>query len=532
MTRRKNRILLYLKIGIKVLGGMGVKSKLIKSIVACLIVVGVGFGGYFGYQAFSGTKAAASSSVRYMTVTANKMNLEVNIQGTGSAFASVSKDLAPNNNGTLEDLNVKAGDKVTAGQKLFTAASDELSEAVIEAKTNLSQAKIELSTARSDLADTKTALATAKTQLAAALKSEAEAKAKAAQQTQTTNTQAGNAGQNTTQNAAQGNVVNTVQNTNGSSGTSSAEIQQKIDQYESQITSLNTQIEKAKLSVSSAEEKLDSANDALSNATVKSPIDGIVTAVNNINGDTLQQGKAVLTVVDMSSLKIKVSVDELDISKIKEGQSAEVKFDAIEDKTYEGTVESIAEVGTSNNNVTTYDVVVDIDDPTEIKLGMNANVNILVQSKEDALVIPSEALVERDGKKYVRVDDSESNTSQSKGSGSTAVNAQAANTQNTNAGNAGSQDSSQNSNSQVPGNRGSFAGVSTSSGKLVEIKTGIENENYIEVTEGVTEGERLLVSFNQSSTTTTNANTNKSSNRNSMGGMGGFPGGSFPTGRN
>jgi len=145
-------------------------------------------------------------------------------------------------------------------------------------------------------------------------------------------------------------------------------------------------------------------------------------------------------------MKVKVSVDELDISSVAVGQKATIKFDALADKTFTGIVESAAQTGTTTDNTTTYDVIVSISNPTGIRLGMNANVTIAVKSKDNAIVIPEEALVESNNKKYVRV---QSTTS---------------------------------SDSQQSNNEASSA---DSNSKLVEITTGIETEDYIEVTKGV-----------------------------------------------
>lgn len=195
------------------------------------------------------------------------------------------------------------------------------------------------------------------------------------------------------------------------------------------------------------------------------------------------------------------------------GQKAQIKFDAIKDKTYEGTVETIAQVGTTENNVTSYDVVVGIAKPEGIKLGMNANVTIQVESKENALVIPAEALVESNGKKFVRVESTDSSSSNS----NTQTNnmkedkaevpseisqGQNKNVQTTN----GTQGVK---NTQSGNSRQSIAG----SGRLVEIKTGLENENYIEVVQGLTEGQKILITLPQ---------TNSTSNNNSRNNMGGF----------
>jgi HlyD family secretion protein len=94
--------------------------------------------------------------------------------------------------------------------------------------------------------------------------------------------------------------------------------------------------------------------------TVKAPIGGTVVTKNNITGDTVQAGKSILTIVDTNDIRIKVAVDELDISKVVKGQKAEVKFDALKDKVYEGTVENIGITGNTSNNVTTYDVIVSV----------------------------------------------------------------------------------------------------------------------------------------------------------------------------
>lgn len=425
------------------------KRKIIKALIVCVIAAGVGVGGYYGYRTLF-TKTTVSASSQYIVMTARKMNLQVNIQGTGAAYAANTKDVLPNNNGTLGDLAVKVGDTVTAGQSLFIADSDEVRKSVTTAQNNVTKQNLTLTADQSS---------------------------------------------------------------------------EKIDE---------NKIATDKLNLSEAKAQLTTAKANHAKMTVTAPIGGIITAVNNSNGDNVQSGKAVLTIVDMSSIKVKVSVDELDISKVQIGQKAEVKFDAIEDKTYEGAVESIGLIGNSSNNVTTYDVVVAVKDPTGIKLGMNANVNILVESKENALVIPAEALVERNGGKFVMVEDATASPSTT-GTGTTTANKQSTDqTAGTNTGGtkpnrqSGTTGATTGGTRQYSGTRNQTSGTTQTTvpaaGRLVPIKTGIENENYIEVLEGVTEGQRLLVTLPQTNTTTTTTNTN----RNSMGGFGGgMPQGGF-----
>lgn len=437
------------------------KSKIIKAIIACVIVGAVSVGGYYGYKTYFAKKPVAAS-VQYMTVTARKMNLQVSVQGTGAAYAATTKDVMPNNNGTLKDLAVKVGDTVTAGQKLFTADSDDLRKNVASAQNSVNKQSITLTQDQTDA----------------------------------------DADPNNTAKA--------------------------------------NKLAMDKLSMADAQTQLNYANQQVNKMTVTAPVGGVVTVVNNINGDTVQQSKAVLTIVDMSSIKVKVQVDELDIEKVKVGQKSEVKFDAIKGKTYEGTVETIAQTGTTSNNVTNYDVVVSVKDPAGIKLGMNANVSILVDSKDNALVIPSEALIERNGNRFVMIPNSDTaattsnagnaaqtnrqqngqNTAGNNAAGSNAQGQQASGQSNAQGQNRQNRSSQSGQSTRGTGNYANYGGQAYSGDfKLVPIKTGIENENYIEITEGLTDGEKLLVQLPQASTTT---NTN---NRNGFGGnMGGFGG--------
>lgn len=405
------------------------KGKVKKGIIIGIAAVAVGTGSFFVYYKFF-KKTTSAVTTKYYTATVKKMNLSKTIQGTGSAYAGTTKEVSAGNNGTLSGLTVKVGDTVTKGQELFTCTSSELSKAVTNAERNLTKAKAQLS---SDQA----ALAAAKTQLAADKSAV---------------------------------MVDSA----------------KITTDEKTISDAKSKISDDEYTVADAKSALSDAEDAAEGQTVTSPIAGTVTAVNSSNGDTLQAGKSVVTVTDMNTLKVNVSVDELDITSVKAGQTAAITFDALTGKTFTGSVESIAQTGTTSNNVTTYAVAVSISKPTGIRLGMNANVTIAIVSKNNALVIPEEALVEANSKKYVRVQSSGSSSGQ---------------------------------------NTSSSAGSSS----LTEIKTGIETEDYIEVTSGVSEGQIILVQLASSSSSTQNKGMGGGMDMGGMdGGQGGNMGGGTP----
>lgn len=119
------------------------KSKLIKRIIAGVVIVGICFGGYYGYTKVFASKTTTTTA-QYYQVAAKKMNIEKTVQGTGAAYAATTKNIAPNNNGTLQDLNVKIGDTVTDGQTLFTSDSDELRKSVTTAQNDLAKKNLAL----------------------------------------------------------------------------------------------------------------------------------------------------------------------------------------------------------------------------------------------------------------------------------------------------------------------------------------------------------------------------------------------------
>lgn len=434
------------------------KSKLIKVIISCVVVAVLGTGGFFGYKQFFGKKTVVVSTRSY-SVAVQKKDLSKSIQGTGSIYSGSTKDVSSSNNGTLSGLTVKVGDTVKAGQTLFTATSTDLTQNVTQAENNLTKAKLQLTSDTNSYNQAVTQAENKLTDVKATLSAD-ESTAK-----------------------VDSNKV--------------ASDKTAISDAETQLSSAEADTNKIvsdKMSISDAETQLSTAETALAKITVTAPIGGLVTAVNNSDGDSVQSGKAVLTIQNMNSLDVNVSVDELDINSVSMGKAATITFDAISGKTYNGTVTSIGQTGTTSNNVTTYDVVVSIKNPdSKIKLGMNGTATIITESKANALVIPAEALVEVNSKKYVRV--STSSQVQNNGTSSSTTSSTASNS------------------------------------KLVEIKTGIETTDYIEVTSGVSEGDQVIVQLPQSTTTNTRNNNNGFGGMNGMnggpqGGMGGFQGGS------
>lgn len=137
--------------------------------------------------------------------------------------------------------------------------------------------------------------------------------------------------------------------------------------------------------------------------TVVSPRDGVVENMAAAAGTTVQEGMLLCSVGGTDAFDLTVSVDELDIAGIKEGQSADIALDALSGASFSGTVSRISGEGIYANGVTTYEVTIRLDGTEGVLAGMSARADIFVASHEDVLLIPVSALKTIEGEKYVMV---------------------------------------------------------------------------------------------------------------------------------
>jgi HlyD family secretion protein len=157
------------------------------------------------------------------------------------------------------------------------------------------------------------------------------------------------------------------------------------------ITSAQAQLDQAML-------ELENARAGLADAVITAPFDGIISEINIARGQLTNTASTAITIVDHSELHVDVSVDELDIAQIAEGQPALILPEALDGVEIEGVVTRIAPTSSSTDGVVTYDVRVDISNEAAlpIRIGMTTDVQIQVGSLEDVLVLPTEA-IQRDG---------------------------------------------------------------------------------------------------------------------------------------
>jgi HlyD family secretion protein len=173
---------------------------------------------------------------------------------------------------------------------------------------------------------------------------------------------------------------------------------------QSDFDTAETNYETAKASVSAAKSQVAQSQAALSSAEtnlyytkIVSPVDGIVVSRNVDVGQTVAASFQTPTLFsiaqDLTKMQIDTNVDEADIGNIKVGQDVEFTVDAYPDITFKGKVWQVRNAPITVQNVVTYDVVIQVDNPElKLKPGMTANVSIIVSIKKDVLKIPNAAL--------------------------------------------------------------------------------------------------------------------------------------------
>lgn len=236
-------------------------------------------------------------------------------------------------------------------------------------------------------------------------------------------------------------------------------------------------MDQAQEKVESAQSKVDSTQDSYENYTITAPISGQVISKSIKAGDNISKssnGSTTMAVIyDLSEVTFEMSVDELDVRSVAVGQKVEITADAIEGKIFTGTVTNISLESSQSNGVTNYPVTVTLDEVGDLLPGMNVDGRIILDEAEDTLMIPVDALM-RGNRVYIK-DDS---VTEAQGS--------------------------------VP------AGF-----RAVEVETGLVNDEYVEILNGLSEGETVYVSASSQSSSVMMM---------PMGGMGGQSGMGVPSG--
>ena len=141
---------------------------------------------------------------------------------------------------------------------------------------------------------------------------------------------------------------------------------------------------------------------------VYAPMSGIITNITYGEGMTISAsddtGQTVAVIKSEGTPLASFNISEIDVSKVKPGQKATIELDSIADKTFTGKILSVNRIGTVTSGVTNYPVVIKFDtEAPEILPNMAATANIIVETKDNVLLIPSSAIQRQGTQDVVRV---------------------------------------------------------------------------------------------------------------------------------
>ena len=358
-------------------------------IVVAAMVIGLG---YFAYTRYGPQRPETMPEV----AVEEEEEIVPVVSASGTVVPAKWAQLSFKIGGRVEELAVEVGDEVVAGQLLARLDATELEHAVAQAEAGLALAQANLAQVKAgareeEIAAAEEAVAAAQANLEGAEASLARLLAGASEReieiARLTWEQAKDAlwGAQAERDGVAGSKMSPDYAVDAAeAAVLSAEMAVKIAelQYE-QVKAGPTEeaVAAAEAQVRQAEAALAQARSALEDASLRAPFDGTVTAVSIREGEMVAAGFPVITIGDLSHLRIETTdLSAMDVAKVEVGQEAAVTFDALPERSLRGRVSKIAPMATLEAGGTNYTVTIELEeqDP-DLRWGMTAFVDIIVR---------------------------------------------------------------------------------------------------------------------------------------------------------
>jgi HlyD family secretion protein len=176
-----------------------------------------------------------------------------------------------------------------------------------------------------------------------------------------------------------------------------------IEDAETSATTAEINLKTAELALNQAEDSLKNAQEALANHTIVAPFDGVIAKIPLEVNDKISNSGTAATIIT-KTMKVSISLNEVDATKVKTGDKATLTFDAIDGLTMQGTVYEVDVLGSVSNGVVSYGINISFDSTDDrIKAGMTTSISISTGSAQNSLAVSSAAISEKNGKSYVLV---------------------------------------------------------------------------------------------------------------------------------
>ncbi len=412
-----------------------------RAIIIVLVLLLAGLAGYYVYtNNYANTATAATTTGQVVTV--SRGNLIATVASSGLVASASQVSLSFGTSGTVKQVYVKLGDKVTKGQVLADLDATQLQFALANAQFALNQSQIKFDTVKAgplavDLASAQLNVDTAQANYDAAVRKSglndqqllvyrnsldksgvALQKAQSDYDTAVSNRITDLSALSTAlqqakldYQSAQASYNIQVANLDDSAVRSAASSvsSAKAALLKLQQTPTQSDLQAAQSSLDQARLSVQQAQYNMRNAQLTAPFDGTVTQVNVTTATSSSSGSSSastsIQVTDLNALQVSVPLAEVDVSKIQLGQDVALTFDALNGVALNGKVSQIAYVGTTTQGVVSYPVIVSLPNANAsgVKVGMTANVAITVDQRDNVLLVSNRAIKTQGRNKVVQV---------------------------------------------------------------------------------------------------------------------------------
>ena len=334
-----------------------------------------------------GRSALGPQPMRVNSAEVARSDIAEQLQIVGNLTGAASVEVAPKVNGRLSGIDVRLGDPVTRGQEVARVEDDELRQQVNQAEASYEVGRATVRQREADLVLAQTTRDRSQSLFSRALVS-----------------------------------------------------RQELDDAEARYQAANAQLDLARAQFDEAGARLEELRINLDNTVMASPVDGFIGRRYLDPGAYVTSNTAVVSVVDISLVRLVAHLVERDLRLVEEGVRARIEVDAFPSESFEGRVARIAPI--LDPATRTAEIEIEVPNPDfRLKPGMYARVSLVVGNKSRALVVPREAVVVRTSARGVfRVD----------------------------------------------------AGGGAPTAQFVSLVIGLEDELHVEVVEGLAEGDRVV----------------------------------------
>lgn len=340
------------------------------------------------FAVLAGCQPQVDKTVTVTTAAAMKQALDSDVAVTGILLPSNSVNVASKLAGSYQvtAINVQIGSTVKAGDTLAALDTTQLKAQLSQAEASLNAANVSVSGAKKG----KSAASSGYNAASSAL-DKAKAGLALAQKTYDDLVKSGTASAAVLTQAAM--VLEEA--TNAYSSCAAA-----VSQLKSTKTSTSNAVNSAEASVEVAQSSIDLINLQLANATITSPVDGIIVSKNVNIGEMAAPSAPLFTVADETTLKLKGTVSQEALPSISQGQSVDISVDIYPGTAYTGTITLISPIAVSTGEY--FPIEISIPNSGNLKPGLSASASIKVTGAQN-IIVPVSSVQTSDGASFVYV---------------------------------------------------------------------------------------------------------------------------------